>query len=99
MDEELSKPIPTKFSKEELDFLNELKERTNLSRSELIRRSVWLLYRESDGAENIHKFLGDLADERREGQKAPRKSHAPKKALPARPSRPTTPVPRLDASG
>ena len=99
MDEEYSKPIPTKFSVEELKFLNELKERTNLSRSELIRRSVWLLYREAERAENVHEFLGDIADERRTGEKSPRKSDAPKKALPTRPRRSAPPVPPLDKSG
>jgi hypothetical protein len=60
--DDFSKPIPTKFSPSELEFLDALTKRTRLSRSEIIRRAVWLLKREAEASGNIHSFLGALGD-------------------------------------
>jgi len=60
--------VPTKFNKIELLFMAELKKRTNLSRSEIIRRAVWLMYRESLKAKNVHQFLGEIGEDRALGE-------------------------------
>ena len=64
-------------------MLAELKRRTGLSRSELIRRAVWLLASQAERSENIHAFLGALAEERLAVSESP----APHSARPKKRSR------------
>jgi hypothetical protein len=66
--DDYSKPIPTKFSPTEVEFLDALKKRTNISRSEIIRRAVWLLKHQADASGNIHAFLGELGELRHDGR-------------------------------
>lgn len=86
----LTAPIPTKFSREELAFIDEVKRRTGLSRSEIIRRAVAHLHHEAQKAPNLHAFLGSIAEARIEEEAMTLMAAESKRAY-GQPKSPATP--------
>ena len=85
-----NKPTPTKFSETEREYIARLHEQTGESVSEIIRRCVWLLYRETKdmSASEAYDYLHGLAKERQLASLPVKK-----KATKARRPRAVTPVP------